>query len=166
MNPDLLEECNRLELKRQLQDEDSIKNIVIKLQGLIKTKYAKENLNISEEHVRSVLHWATARITRIEDLVTSKFGFLWILPSQDNLEVNKTLLEKLIDNLEGIDKFEQGTLKDNLKKFSNENGIKFPDLMKMLRNTLSGLSEGPSVAEMLQLLGKHQSLERIKAVIR
>lgn len=47
-----------------------------------------------------------------------------------------------------------------------DNNVKFPELMKTLRAVLSGLNEGPGVAEMMHLLGKDQSLERIKAVAR
>ncbi|XP_050352773.1 probable glutamate--tRNA ligase, mitochondrial [Nymphalis io] len=166
LNPDLLEECNRLELKRRLKDEKLTKSLIIYLQNLIMTTYTGEKLNVSEEHIKSVLLWATARITRIEELVTPKFAFLWILPSNTKMEVNKNLFEKLVDNLEDLETFEQDSIKDNLKEFSAKNDVKFPALMKMLRSVLSGLNEGPSVAEMMQLLGKCQSLKRIKAVIR
>ncbi|XP_072935555.1 nondiscriminating glutamyl-tRNA synthetase EARS2, mitochondrial [Epargyreus clarus] len=167
LNPDLLEECNRLEIKRQLQDEELTKTIVTKVQKLVTEKYPEENLNISEDHVRNVLNWSTSRLTRIEELASSKFGFLWILPS-NTVDVNKEVFEKLINTLEDISmkEFEQNCLKDHLKDFSTKNGIKFPVLMKMMRSALSGLNEGPGVAEMMQLLGKYQSLERIKAVMR
>lgn len=33
--------------------------------------------------------------------------------------------------------------------------------MKNLRTTLSGLKEGPGVAEMMEILGKESTLERI-----
>lgn len=33
--------------------------------------------------------------------------------------------------------------------------------MKNLRTTLSGLKDGPSVAEMMEILGKESTLERI-----
>lgn len=166
LNPDLLEECNRLEIKRQLNEENLTQSLINKLQTLIKDKYPKENLNMEREHIKTVLKWATSRISRIEDLVTPKFAFLWILPSNKNIDINKNLFEKLINNLEELENFEQDSIKDNLKHFSVENDIKFPDLMKLLRSMLSGLNEGPSVAEMMQLLGKCQSLERIKAVLR
>ncbi|CAH0722987.1 unnamed protein product, partial [Brenthis ino] len=166
LNTDLLEECNRLEIKRHLQDQKLLDSLIIKLQSLIKEKYPEQNLNMNKEHVKSVLNWATSRISRIEELATPKYAFLWILPSHKNIEINKHLFEKLINNLEELDKFEQDSIKDNLKHFSVQNDVKFPVLMKMLRSVLSGMNEGPSVAEMMQLLGKYQSLERIKAVIR
>ncbi|XP_034840954.1 nondiscriminating glutamyl-tRNA synthetase EARS2, mitochondrial [Maniola hyperantus] len=165
LNPDLLEECNRLEIKRHLKDENLTKALITNVQNLVTQTYPKEVLNISEEHVKSVLDWSTSRISRIDDLVSPKYAFLWILPS-NKLEINKGLFEKLLNSLEDLEKFEQDTIKDNLRRFSDTNDVKFPVLMKMLRSALSGLNEGPSVAEMMQLLGKCQSLERIKAVIR
>ncbi|CAH0406211.1 unnamed protein product [Chilo suppressalis] len=165
LNPDLLEECNRLEIKRQLQSPDQAQ-LVARLQELIKQTYPEKSLNISKEHVESVLNWAVARITKIEDLVSPAFGFLWILPNRKPEDVNAELLRKLVDHLASLDQFEEITLKHSLKEFSSDNDVKFPALMKMLRSVLSGLSEGPSVAEMMQLLGKNQSLDRIKAVVR
>ncbi|XP_013163297.1 PREDICTED: probable glutamate--tRNA ligase, mitochondrial [Papilio xuthus] len=166
LNPDLLEECNRLEIKRQLQDYKLSEKLVDNLQELIKTTYPKHNLNVSKEHIRNILIWATSRITRIEELVSTKFAFMWILPTIDKIEIDNNFLEKLIQNLEKVEKFEEHSLKNNLRTFAEENNIKFPALMKILRSVLSGLKEGPGVAEMMHLLGKNQSLERIKAVMR
>lgn len=165
LNPDLLEECNRLEIKRHLKDDDLNKALVSRVRRLITEKYPKESLNVSEEHIKSVLEWSTSRISRIEELVSPKFAFLWILPS-NKLEINRNLFEKLLNDLENLEKFEHDSIKDSLRRFSDVNQVKFPVLMKMLRSALSGLDEGPSVAEMMQLLGKCQSLERIKAVMR
>lgn len=101
----------------------------------------------------------------MEELSSKKYGFLWILP-KNTAKVDQELLKKLVVNLEGLEKFDQGSLKENLRSFSAQNGVKFPALMKMLRSVISGLDEGPGVAEMMDLLGKTQSLERIKAVVR
>ncbi|XP_052753871.1 probable glutamate--tRNA ligase, mitochondrial isoform X2 [Galleria mellonella] len=166
LNPDLLEECNRLEIKRQLQDEKLSKDLSSKLEKLIETKYPEQKKYVTEEHIKSVLNWATARVTRIEDLASSEFGFLWILPSNTEIDFDRNLLIKLLDTLERIERFDQENLKDRLREFSSTNNVKFPTLMKTLRSVLSGLKEGPGVAEMMALLGKAQSLERIKAVIR
>ncbi|XP_013193556.2 probable glutamate--tRNA ligase, mitochondrial [Amyelois transitella] len=165
LNPELLQECNRLEMKRQLSDPDLCQSLVRKVQNLVKQTYPNEIMDISDQHVRNVLKWATARVTRVEDLVSTKFGFLWILPS-NNFEIDKELLRKLLEHLENVDRFEQDLLKNNLREFAVNNNVKFPMLMKMLRGLLSGLSEGPGVAEMMQLLGKGQSLERIKSIVR
>ncbi|XP_063837928.1 nondiscriminating glutamyl-tRNA synthetase EARS2, mitochondrial [Ostrinia nubilalis] len=166
LNPDLLQECNRLEIRRQLQDDQLSQTLVAKLQDLIKHTYPSQTLDIEKEHIKTVLNWAVARISKIEDLVSSKFGFLWILPSNNQMDIDKDLLHRLVEYLETQEVFEEPILKDKLREFSKNNNIKFPELMKILRSVLSGLSEGPGVAEMMHLLGKSQSLERIKAVVR
>ncbi|XP_032513816.2 probable glutamate--tRNA ligase, mitochondrial [Danaus plexippus] len=166
LNSEILEECNRLEIKRRLRDDKLANEMIYALRNIITEKYPNEHLNVSEDHIMSVLNWATSRISRIEDLVGKKFGFLWILPAAKELEVNKNLLEGLLESLQGLERFEQDLIKENLRVFSEQKKVKFPVLMKSLRSVLSGLDEGPSVAEMMQLLGKVQSLERIKAVVR
>ncbi|CAH0600172.1 unnamed protein product [Chrysodeixis includens] len=165
LNPDLLEECNRLEIKRQLKDDQLSKALVKTLQDLITKTYPQHKLNLTEEHVKTVLNWSATRISRIEELVSKKFGFLWILPT-NKAEVDQKLLVKLVKNLEGLERFDQVTLKENLRTFSANNNVKFPALMKMLRSVISGLDEGPGVAEMMDLLGKNQTLKRINAVVQ
>ncbi|KAJ0181457.1 hypothetical protein K1T71_003542 [Dendrolimus kikuchii] len=166
LNPDLLEECNRQELKRQLQDDNLTNELVANLQKLIIEKYPQHDINTSENHVKSVLNWSVTRIARLDELVTNKYGFLWILPSKKSIEIDKNLFNKLLQFLGNMKSFDENYLKEHLRSFSAENDVKFPALMKMLRSALSGLSEGPGVAEMMGLLGKEQSLERIKAYIR
>ncbi|XP_037963909.2 probable glutamate--tRNA ligase, mitochondrial [Plutella xylostella] len=167
LNSALLDECNRLEMKRQLQDPQLTSDLVKRVQELVTTIYPGENLNIAEENVKGILNWATVRVTKIEDLVSPKLGFLWILPESKSIEDrDKELLAKVIELLEKTDAFDAKSLKVILKEFSSNNGVKFPELMKMLRSALSGLKEGPGVAEMMDLLGKDKSIQRIKAVMR
>lgn len=57
--------------------------------------------------------------------------------------------------------FNKQNLLNILKEFSSENNLTFANFMKNLRTTLSGLKEGPGVAEMMEILGKESTLERI-----
>lgn len=137
------------------------------MQQLVKNTYPQENLNISNDHVKNVLAWATARIGTLDELITVKYAFLWILPSKyDPSVIDKQLLGKFLHDLESLTPYDQTHLKQCLRDFSTKNNVKFAMLMKMLRSVLSGLAEGPSVAEILHLLGKHQSLMRIREALR
>lgn len=62
--------------------------------------------------------------------------------------------------------FNKHNLQNILKSFSSQNNLTFVNLMKALRSSLSGLKEGPSVAEMMEILGKESSLERIARMKR
>lgn len=158
LNADLLEECNRLEIKRQLKENDT--KLINELKTLISNKYSNEKLNIDDCNIRNVLNWSTIRITKLEELVSPKFAFLWILPNCKNVDVQ--LLNELVSKLEDIDRFDKESIRVFLKDFSNKKSVKFPAFMKTLRSVLSGLEEGPGVAEMMELLGKEQSLLRLK----
>lgn len=57
--------------------------------------------------------------------------------------------------------FNKQNLQNILKEFSTENNLTFANLMKNLRTSLSGLKEGPGVAEMMEILGKESTIERI-----
>lgn len=62
------------------------------------------------------------------------------------------------------EKFTKQNLQTILKEFSSEKNLTFAKLMKSLRTILSGLKEGPSVAEMMEILGKEDTLERIERI--
>lgn len=71
------------------------------------------------------------------------------------------LLEALIKVLETGD-FNKQHLSILLKDFSSKNNLKFPKFMKSLRAKLSGLPEGPGVAEMMEILGRKSTIQRIR----
>lgn len=70
------------------------------------------------------------------------------------------IIDALVEDLKD-EKFNKKNLNQILKEFSSENNLTFANLMKSLRTTLSGLKEGPGVAEMMEILGKESTLERI-----
>lgn len=119
---------------------------------------------LERAHIRNVLHWATDRITSIQQLVEGNLSFLWILPKIKNDELHADLLESLIAQLEKGD-FDKQHLLTLLKDFSAKNNLKFPKFMKMLRAKLSGLSEGPGVADMMEILGKKITLQRFRKML-
>jgi glutamyl-tRNA synthetase len=70
------------------------------------------------------------------------------------------VIDALVEELKD-ENFNKQNLSQILKEFSSENNLTFSNLMKNLRTTLSGLKEGPGVAEMMEILGKESTIERI-----
>lgn len=70
------------------------------------------------------------------------------------------IIDSLVSELRD-ENFSHQNLQNILKEFSSENNLTFSKFMKNLRTTLSGLKEGPGVAEMMEILGKESTLERI-----
>lgn len=75
-------------------------------------------------------------------------------------------IEQLITELERTDsnEFKKVTLHVYLKEFAAVNQLKFSDFMKVLRKLLSGLNDGPGVAEMMEILGKRVTIQRLRNI--
>ncbi len=113
----------------------------------------------------SQLQWAKGRLVRLKDLTLPEFSFLWIAPTQVTYEgpISSEVLTEVSRALELVksDDFTSASVSKSLRQFSKSVGIKFPVLMKCLRSVLSGLEDGPPVGEMIQLLGKELTMQRI-----
>ena len=66
---------------------------------------------------------------------------------------------KLINN---IDNWEYDNINLKIKDFIKKNNIKFPILGKPIRYLLTNSFNGPSITDIFMILGKDQSLERLK----
>lgn len=117
------------------------------------------------------LQWAKGRLVRLKDLTLPEFSFLWIAPTTFTYQ-GPISLETLIDLFRDFEKLksdgdniDSNSVSKFLRQFSKTKSIKFPVLMKCLRSVLSGLEDGPPVGEMVQLLGKEQTLRRINFAI-
>ena len=66
---------------------------------------------------------------------------------------------KLINN---INKWKYDNINLEIKEFLKKNNIKFPVLGKPIRYLLTNNYNGPSIADIFMILGKDQSLERLK----
>jgi len=129
--------------------------------------FLSDNLDLAKSHILDVLNWAAQRLNLIQDLTSSKLSFLWVKPSNFKLQdLSATQLQQLMQQLEALKDFEKDQLNDTLKNYAKKQDIKFPTLMKTLRGALSGLQEGPGVAEMMEVLGKSVVLERLEETIK
>lgn len=94
-------------------------------------------------------------------MVEGDLAFLWILPKIKDDNLHSDVLDKLVTVLEKGD-FDKTHLSEILKEFSAKNNLKFPTFMKSLRKLLSGLKDGPGVAEMMEILGRKGTLYRLR----
>lgn len=69
-------------------------------------------------------------------------------------------MKNLLDELEQSS-FKKDDLNELLKTYAEKNNFKFSKMMKTFRSALSGLKEGPGVAEMMEILGKKVSMDRL-----
>ncbi|EDW99617.1 probable glutamate--tRNA ligase, mitochondrial [Drosophila yakuba] len=167
LNPELLDDLNRLEIVQRLSGNESQTKLVKLVQQLVKQAYPQQpNLDLAEDHILDVLHWSSKRLVLLQDLRSSKLSFLWVKPSDYQIkDLTAGQLAHLLQLINAIQNFHKDELNVKLKSFAQKENIKFPQMMKTLRAALSGLKEGPGVAEMMEILGKAVTLERLKEAL-
>jgi glutamyl-tRNA synthetase len=190
LNPELLNELNQLELAKKLENPNECKVLIQNVRDLIKAKYplSADQLDLDDDHIFSVLKWAIKRIHTVNELTEEELSFLWVLPKltkDKEIELNEgkffkiftvniilialnsctEIIDSLVEELKD-EKFTKQNLQNLLKEFSTERNLTFANFMKNLRTMLSGLKEGPGVAEMMEILGKEDTLERIERLKR
>lgn len=164
LNPDLLADLNRNELQLRIKDPEKCEQLIETVREMVKKAYAKnaDSLDLGKFHIKMVLEWAADRISTLRELVEGNLSFLWILPklTKDSQHISPEVLDSLVKALEEQN-FSKTNLNSVLKEFSTKNNLTFANFMKSVRGLLSGLKEGPSVAEMMEILGKQNTIERL-----
>ncbi len=189
LDMDTIRDYNKLHLQRRLNDEKKKRLLISQLREKVNTKYIGDSNNstsnsqsydmYSDEYLGQLLIWATKdeRITMLDDLLTGDFEFLWSTSGENILKTAELpknakgfveLIEMTKSSVEAIDTddFIIETLGKTLKGLNKEMKLKFPQYMKFLRVVLSGLNEGPPVAEMMYILGKENTLKRLDHVFK
>ena len=117
--------------------------------------------------------------TRIEVLpdIADLIDFFEAVPEYDiamytnkkmktNPEISLEVLEKILPVLEGTEDYSNDAMYELLCGFAKENGYKNGQILWPIRTALSGKQMTPAGAtEILEILGKEESIRRIKATI-
>lgn len=77
----------------------------------------------------------------------------------------KPLFERLIAELEQCPEFTEELLEQSFARIMESTGLKFGKVAQPLRVALTGGTASPSIYEVLQVLGKDRSLQRIRKVL-
>jgi len=171
LNQELLENLNKKFIKLKLISDRT--ELVTELKNLVQTK--KSNVNpyyLTDEYLSNLIYWTQDRIHKLKDLVEdSQFSFLWTdmtnfsqskstVQSEQIVELVQHLnsyLQKSSTNLEDKEK-----LKQELKSlFENINNKKV-NYWQLTRLVLIGSLQGPSIVEVLNILGKKNASYRLK----
>jgi glutamyl-tRNA synthetase len=162
-----LPDYNRQALANRLISPGEKDKFVAEIRRLVKEKYATD---VSESVVHHVVDWARDRLTTLHDLLAPDLEFVWMRKESSALIPPQSIeiLASLANAVEKVppDTFKREEIAKILRSFVDENGLDFKKSMHLLRLALCGVSKGPSVAEMAEILGKEESLNRLKGVTR
>lgn len=124
--------------------------------------------NIDKKYLIQAIDLIKERLVFLQDV--QNFTYLFELPKQldeANLEKLNSVksnfkFEDFTSTIENIVGFNAENVESTIKTFANEHQIKIGDMMKFLRISLVGELSGPAIPDLIVLLGKTNSLERIK----
>lgn len=74
-------------------------------------------------------------------------------------------MEKLIQQLAGLNSFDTAVLDETIKTFLTENQLGMGAVMNALRLCLTGASIGPHLTDIMAVIGKEETLHRIRKAI-
>lgn len=171
LDTERLQSLNRLHLHSCLGSEDGTRMLVRQFQQLLaENQGSTVSTSFSETDIIHVLHQTKERIDSLHDLLTPEMAFIWSDPVLGDQDQHKPELvgavHHVCSQLENLDssQYNKDFLNQFLKSVASEIGVKYSDFMRYLRLLLSGLKQGPGVAEMMTLLGKERTLRRLRQV--
>ncbi|XP_060570345.1 probable glutamate--tRNA ligase, mitochondrial [Ruditapes philippinarum] len=173
LQPEKLKPLNGHHLRRQFHG-DQKQQVVNKTQEMVQKHYMERVANshvLDLRYIEHILTWAlVSRISHLEDLLSNSLNFIWVFPDQEKVKNalfkdknSETMIKGTIDKLNIVHTFKEAPLKETLMCFCKEQSFKTKHYMTALRNCLSEQKVGPPVAEMMEMLGKQETLKRLQS---
>ncbi|RVE75888.1 hypothetical protein OJAV_G00003560 [Oryzias javanicus] len=168
---------NRIHLQKQIENEEQCHLLVKDLREQILQAYTaeiQEREVLHEDYIKRVLQLRKGHITSLKELVQPTYSYLWVRPSFSSQQVAAltseahliaSLVLKLMEERE--EKLSVEELGKDLKMLAKKTkATKYRDVMKLLRLTISGLQQGPSVAEMMVSLSPAEVSHRFQKLLQ
>ncbi|XP_058496602.1 probable glutamate--tRNA ligase, mitochondrial [Solea solea] len=173
-----LPEFNRIHLQQRIDDDEQCLSLIKDLQAQIRQTFAAEIHDedvLREDYIRRVLCLRKGHISSLKELVSPEYSYLWVRPSFSSQQVTSltteaqhiaSLVLKLIEERREQLNLNLDQLSKDLKTLSKQTkATKYREVMKLLRLALSGLQQGPSVAEMMVSLGPAEVSHRFQKLL-
>lgn len=109
------------------------------------------------------------RAILLSDFWDNGFYFFEDFSSFDEKNIRKkwkaekrSTFDELLGAVENMDSFEEADIKAGIEAFMAEKELKYGDVLPILRIGLTGTLKGPSIFDMMALLGKEEVLRRMR----
>ena len=130
-------------------------------------------ISVNKKYVLSVIDLMKERIKTLREITQNTNYFFDDPEKYDEKAVRKQwkdvsvneLMEKYVNNFENIDNWNKETIEAKLRKVARVENISAGRIIHPTRLALSGISSGPSLFEMMELLGKDICFRRIQRAL-
>lgn len=135
---------------------------------LVRPLAEAKGYQVSDDYLAQVCHLMKGRATFLPDIVEQApflFGAVQTFDTENIAKrwkpESRSVFEALTDHLKAQPEFVAAPLEESVKAFMAEQGKKPGEIMPILRLALAGTMQGPGVFEMMELLGRERTLERL-----
>ncbi|KAI0286655.1 hypothetical protein BGY98DRAFT_909147 [Russula aff. rugulosa BPL654] len=171
LDPAKLAFLNKHHLVRTRSTESGLHTLALRAQRHIKDAFPNTTFT-SVEYIEKALIALQGRLVTLMDLPTAA-PYLFVQPAWDDAEARAMLDGILITDYQNVIRrtvtrtrstspWDVQTIIDALHAENRTAGIKPARFMTMLRHAMSGVKNGPSVAEMMDVLGMERTIERLE----
>ncbi|XP_053389738.1 probable glutamate--tRNA ligase, mitochondrial [Mercenaria mercenaria] len=171
LQPEKLKHLNRKHLYRKFHSKHK-QHIIEETKQLVHKHYTDRVTDshvLDSSYIERILDWALDhRISHLEDLLSKSLEYIWVYPDTNKVKFLlsknrkcKTIIQDTVNKLNLVETFEESMVKEVLMCYCKEEDLKMKQYMIMLRGCLSEQKEGPSIAEMMETLGKLETLKRL-----
>ena len=123
----------------------------------------------SKNNIKLALQSMKPRAEVINDLTEMAYIFIdsnhvqYTKEAEDIIyEADANIISQVIDKINNIAEFTNDNIQTALREVAEGNQLKFGDLMKYVRAYITGKTASPSVFEIMEIIGKEISINRLK----
>ena len=160
INFDKMKHMNAIYLRKA--NNDVLSNIVFDNLGYEISDKSRKNISLAMDSLKTRAELTTDLCDLASMFVIDKP----IKRSEEAKEIikecDKNLIGQVIESLESIPDFKKDQIQSVLKEIALKNNLKLGELMKYVRAFITGRIASPSVFEMLEILGRDHSIERLQ----
>lgn len=132
----------------------------------------KENgIEATDAYVEKVVGLIKERATFVADFYELS-DFFFIKPTEYDAKALKNwkedtsdIMTQVSDVIKGIEAFEAKNIESIVKDWINEQGIGMGKVMQPLRLSLVGAVKGPDLFDIIEMIGKEETLERLAIAV-
>ena len=144
--------------------------------GILATEFKKtlteKSIEVSDEKLTTIVGLIKERANFVSDFWEMS-DFFFLAPTQFDAKASKNwkeetpkLMQDLIVVLESIEDFTSSNIETIVKKWMTENEIGMGKIMQPFRLSLVGALKGPHLFDIVELIGKNETISRIQKAIQ
>ena len=140
-----------------------------RLAKMVKPLLEDQGYEVEDSFLAGFLTLMKERTVLLTDFVENGYYFFERVKEYDQKTIRKkwkpelrTQFDTLLNELVTLKEFDSKSIKAAVEKFMEEHQLRFGDVLPILRLGVSGTTKGPSIFEVMELLGQEEVLERMK----